>query len=289
MWRQRGYALLELSLAVLLSTLIAAWSASALMARVDEMRAQSSAQWMLTVQDAAAGYLSRHDHDLTVGGAAGKLAESGYADWAAPTVAELRAQGLLPPGFPLHVKPGGGARVRILRGRGCPGPACTMQALVHSETPFLKEAFRGVGTAVLRAEVDERLVANWLLAAGGKGGWVNPRRPEYVAGPVFSWPNPAWEGPPLPPGTVALSVSAVAARGQTSIASGSKTLDILGPFFQDEAGHCLPARGGLAAGAGLTHCDCPADMYPVALANVRRSSAGGTSGADRAAGFVCIR
>jgi len=192
---QKGFALLEVSIAALLATLLAVWGAGALADAIRDAGARAGAVWMLQVREGVRHYLARHGPVLRAADTARPRALGGYADWAAPTLAELRAEALLPPGLPLEVAAGGSAAIRVLRSGACPGSDCRLDAVIHSTRPLLLAGEAGV---------DQRQVAQWLLAAQGQGGWISDRRPGLLRGRVFSLQNPFWAGAPLPPGTVAM-------------------------------------------------------------------------------------
>jgi hypothetical protein len=192
---QKGFALLEVSIAALLATLLAVWGASALADAMKDASARASAAWMLQVREGARQYLARHGPALRAADVADARALAGYADWAAPTLTELQGAAILPPGLPLQVAAGGGAVIRVLRSGVCPGSDCRLDALVHSAQPLRQKD---------GAQVDQRQVAQWLLAAQGQGGWVSERQPEMLRGRVFSLRNAFGPGGALPPGTVAM-------------------------------------------------------------------------------------
>src|SRR5690606_63023 len=72
-------------------------------------------------------------------------------------------------------------------------------ALIHADVPFLKKR---------SGHIDEQMVAQWLMASQGWGGWVDSKRPGVLGGAAFEYANPPWPGSPLPAGTVALALTA---------------------------------------------------------------------------------
>lgn len=257
--RQRGFALLELLVATLVATLLAIWGAGRLAETAHESGAQAAAVWMMSVRDGVAGYLDRYGNALHVASRFDALAESGYADWAAPTLAELEADGLLPRGFPMlgpmgarhamaasantpattgrttsQVSERAGAYVRLFKDRGCAQLACGLNAVVYARHPMLVPDSR---------QVDGRSIAQWLMTTQRQGGWVNPSRPHNLAGASFDWPNPPWGGPPLLPGTVALTVR----RASTDDAQYLRVGDTRDPEFQG----AVSLKGPMLAGSDL--------------------------------------
>lgn len=232
---QRGLGLLELMLAAIVATLLAAWGAGALMTRMDEAAAQSSAAWMLSVRQALHSYLERygpliaHAEDLAV------LSARGYADWSSPQLHELKADALLSQGFPEAVSPGGGAVLKVLRQGVCPGPACHVEGLVHSKRPFLQRS---------SGHVDDYMVAQWLMSSKGWGAAVNMRHPEWIQGPAFRFGNPSWAGPALAPGSVAMAVTREHLREFEYLRVG----DLRNPDFRADAS----IAGHVQVGADLS-------------------------------------
>ncbi|MFT0547999.1 prepilin-type N-terminal cleavage/methylation domain-containing protein [Allopusillimonas ginsengisoli] len=246
-WRlytQRGFALLELLVATLVATLLAVWGAGRLAEAAHESGAQAAAVWMMSVRDGVAGYLDRYGDALHAAIRYDALAEFGYADWAAPTLAELEADGLLSRGFPMlgpmgarqvtvgtvnapgtsgrstsNSSNGTGAYVRLFRNPGCAGASCSLHAVVYARHPM---RVRG------SLQVDGRGIAQWLMTTQGRGGWVNPARPHHLAGASFDWANPPWGGPALLPGTVALAVGTTSTGGAQNL----RVRDARDPEFQ---------------------------------------------------------
>ncbi len=244
MHKQQGFALLELLVATLVATLLAIWGAARLADAAHESGAQASAAWMMSVRDGVAAYLDRYADTLHSATQPDALANAGYADWAAPTLGELEADGLLSRGFPKMgpmavrsslagpvngaatasrgVAPASdrdGAHVRLFKNPDCKGEACRLHAVVYSRHPMLAPNSR---------QVDGRGIAQWLLSTQGMGGWVNPARPRQLAGASFDWVNPPWRGPALLPGTVALAVGAASIPGAKFI----RMHDTRDPEFQ---------------------------------------------------------
>lgn len=199
MRKQQGFALLEIMVAAILTTLLAVWASNTLVNRISDASAQAHAAWMLAIKKSVHAYIQTHAGALMRAGQADAMSQQGYADWAAPTLSELKAGGMLSVGFPESAFPGGGASVRLIRHGACPGVTCRLEALVYGNKPFLLSG---------GAQVDEQMVAQWLMAAQGWGGAVARARPGVISGPAFEMPNPPAPGSVLPPGTVALAITA---------------------------------------------------------------------------------
>lgn len=232
--RQRGIVLLELFVAVLLAAMLAGWGTQALINKMNDASAQAHAAWMLSLRKAVLGYVESNAQLLVHAEHEAALIDVGYADWSRPSIAELKANGLLSSGFPESVRPGGGASVRLLRHGSCPGHDCRLEALMHSHQPFLKKYSGGI---------DEQMVAQWLMASQGWGGWVNGTRPSIIGGAAFEYVNPPWPGPPLPAGTVVLALGSEHLLGLNFL----RVRDVRDPDFQGSA----TVQGTIQTGADL--------------------------------------
>lgn len=195
---QQGFAMLELIAAAIVTILLAVWASNTLVNKINDASAQANAVWMLAVKKSVHGYIERYAGTLIQAEHAGVLNPQGYGDWTAPKLAELKADGLLSPGFPESVAIGGSASVRLIRHGPCPGSLCRLEAVVYSNKPFLQQAGN---------EINEQMVAQWMMAAQGWGGSVTRTQPHLLRGPAFEMPNPPASGVALPPGTVALAIT----------------------------------------------------------------------------------
>lgn len=232
---QRGFILLELLIGVLILTLLAVWGATTLVRRLDETAAQASAVWMLSARAATQAYIQRYGTVLIQENASVAMASHGYADWAAPRLEELKADGLLSAGFPTRNNQVGGVAVEILRQGNCPGPECRLAAVISGTQPLLQ---RGSG------QVNKYMIAQWLMASQGWGGRVSSTQPHAIMGTSFHYPNPPVAGKAaLPPGTVALAITSE----QTANADFLRVGDSRNPDFQGE----LAVQGDVSASSAL--------------------------------------
>lgn len=193
---QQGFALLELTVALLIGTLMLVWGAAALMRQADDATARATGAWMLEIRNAAYRMLERHFDTLSEGrppvGSDGRLL---YADMYAPALAEFKAQGLLPQGFPESAPMGGTASIRLAAPSACPGQACRVDALIYASIPLSDRQGRP----------DMMRMAVLAEAAGGYGGYATAGAGSRLRGKTFDFPNPyAGEGEILPPGTPVL-------------------------------------------------------------------------------------
>lgn len=231
---QKGFALLELVVVALLATLLAVWASGTLVYRMDEVKAQAGAAWMLTVRQSVQRYIQRYAEYIASADADAVLAQRGYTNWATPTLAQLKADSLLPTAFPERVSPGDGASVQVLRSGACPGPDCRIQALVYSNKPLLQAG---------RTTVDQHMVAQWLMASQGWGGRVSSDHPQFVRGASFAFPNPVAGGERLPPGTVALAING----SESDESHFLRVRDSRNPDFQGSA----DVKGSITTGADM--------------------------------------
>jgi len=231
---QSGFVLFELLLAAAVVLLIMIWGSQSIAARINDAAARDSARWMLMVRNAMHKYLEQHHDLIRQATAPDDLLLPGFQDWTSPTVAELRTSGLLSPGFPESIRPLQGATIRVLRDGACPGDACRIGAIVHGRQAFQKAP----GVA------DEQMMAQWLLAADGRGGIVHPSRPGLISGRTFELANPPDGGPAVGPGSVVMAVSS----DELTDAAWLRVGDTRDPRFQSD----VTLQGAVSAGGSVS-------------------------------------
>lgn len=243
-WRQQGYALLELTLVLLIASLLAVFGARTLAHRLNDAQAQSAAVWMEAMHKALLAYVRLHGPGIQNAMDSGALAAQGFVDWRSPTVAELKQSGLLSSGTPETSRLIGEPRLNVWRRGDCPGDACVVEALVHGDRPI--QAAGG-------NRADEAMVAQWLLASAGEGAAVHERDPEHIRGAAFSFSSSLPDGTILPVGTVGMAVTAE----HQALWSFLRVGDPRDPDFQGglsvagkvQAGNDLALAGQLVLGA----------------------------------------
>lgn len=229
----RGFALLELTVAVLIATLLAVFAADRIKQKVNESAAENQAVWMMAVRQAMVRYLENHAVLLAGHGPSAPI--PGYLDPFAPTVAELRTAGFLSPGFPLHGAWGIGAGVRLIAGGSCPGTGCRLEALIYSDQPLGRNHERSH---------DPTLLAHWLMTTVGHGGAITEDQPSVIRGAGFSFTNPPdGQLAALPVGTVALAITTEQMHQLVYL----KVKDQRDPQFQGSAS----VAGDISAGATI--------------------------------------
>lgn len=197
--KQRGYALVELALALLLASLLAAWAAHTMVNRYNDARAQAGAVWMEAIHKAMLAYVRQHGPAMQMAGDPAALVGHGFQDWRKPTLAELTLAGLLSAGVAHSTRLLGAARVHVWRRGECPGDACIIEALVHGDQP-LRDADQDLP--------DQAMIAQWLLAAQGEGAAVHAADAGRIRGPAFAFSSTLPDGTVLPIGTVGMAVTA---------------------------------------------------------------------------------
>lgn len=236
MQTQRGYIILELVLGALVLTLLAVWGTTTLLRRSDEASAQAAAVWMLSVRGAMQSYLQKHHARLSVADPSGVMQASGYANWSSPLLAELKTDGLLSTGFTATINPLGGVNIQVMRLGACPGDECRLSALISSQQPLIKKE---------TGQVNDYMLAHWLMAAQGWGGRVSSASPTLISGSHFTYANPP-QGhlSPLLPGTVAMAITAEQQQSMSFL----RVADERDPDFQGG----LTVKGAVSTAANAT-------------------------------------
>ncbi|MGS1116674.1 hypothetical protein [Castellaniella sp. UC4442_H9] len=200
---QRGSLLIEFMVVAALALALAVWGSHEWAERTRVLQARSLAAWMETARDAVQAYLSRESARVAQGASAG--GETGPADapWPAPSWHDLQAQGFLSAGWQQLGPMGHELGLRIWRSGDCPLESCRLNALVYTRSALQRRS----------GQIDAALVAEWLLAAGGRGFVLWPNKPSVFSGAGEQIFVP--EGGPSEwrPGTVALFAGQNLGRG----------------------------------------------------------------------------
>ncbi|WP_254636778.1 type II secretion system protein J [Achromobacter sp. GbtcB20] len=221
--RQGGFSLIGMALALAITTAVAIWASNEVVHRIEASAAQSTGVWMTQIRLAVTQMLSRHAEALSEGkppldGEGQPL----FAQALQPSLAELRAQGLLPADFPNQSALGFGADIHIARSQTCPGDPCRLDGIVYADRPLLKK-----GSQV----PDEVAMASVVASTDGYGGAVWPQAPAQLRGAAYGFPNPLAAGAPThAPGTLALWAGAGA--GLPDLSGYVKMRDTRDPDLQ---------------------------------------------------------
>ncbi len=191
--RERGFALFELVLAIAMASLIGVWAASSWIRQVDDVAAQATGVWLLTVKKAMDQMLSRQSDWIT--GIRPSMPGAGdYADLWQPRVAELINAGHLPKGFALKPPLPYQIAINVFAPVGdCAQIGCRVDALIHARPLQADHA----------GAVDTNRLGQILTALAGVGASVHPLRPERIKGAIVDMANPPHSGmTPLPAGSI---------------------------------------------------------------------------------------
>ncbi len=170
---QGGFTLLEMTLVAALATLTAVYALREVAAQALSATGQASAAYLSSLRSALDNHMNAHFLALSAG-----QPVVGYADALQPTVAELRAQGRLPRGFPDFSPFNSPPALRVIR-TDCPGPACRLDGLA-----WLTQALRdpqGVPRVSLAGEIRS-------ATTGGLASDVTD--PGTLRGPTGAFANP---------------------------------------------------------------------------------------------------
>jgi prepilin-type N-terminal cleavage/methylation domain-containing protein len=239
---QRGFALLELTIAVAITCMLVIWAADRLLRDVDNAAEQAAGLWMLDIRRALDSMLERHGDILAAGATpVDKHGSPLYADAWSPTLAELKAHGHLAAAISDPGPMGLQAVIRVWRGERCPGAGCRLDALAYT-----RDSVAGAASP----KPDFARIAGIVMAAQGAGGSVSELAPGRVRGAAFDLPNPPAPGmAPLPVGTVAVHTG----RESDSASLYLRPLDPRDPEFRGDvsAAGSVSASGRLVAGEHL--------------------------------------
>lgn len=175
--RQRGFALVELIIAVAVSALLAIYASAQLARNAEEYIAEAAGTYIAAVAGAVethvlVNYLA-YENGTPI---------AGLADILQPTVPELVALGRLNPGFPsgAGAVPTRQSLIIQVTPQNCPGPACTLQTLACTTTPVT------MGGGVTRFDLASTMVS----AQGGRGAQSMQGNGGVVRGPLINTANP---------------------------------------------------------------------------------------------------
>ena len=183
---QRGFALVELILAVSIMALLGVYAASELTKKSQENIAEGAGTYIKAVSAALEEHMMLNFLDYEAGNPV-----AGVAVALQPTVAEIVALGRLNPGFPSgpgSVPTRQTLRLDIIR-QNCPGVTCALTALACTTTPVT------LGGATTRFD----LASTMVTVQGGTGGQSLQNTGATIRGPILNVPNPV---PGAPEGIV---------------------------------------------------------------------------------------
>lgn len=174
---QRGFALVELIIAVSVAALLAVYASSEIARQSEENIAEGAGSYIAAVAGAAETHVL-----LNFLSYENATPVPGVAALYAPTVAELVALGRLNPGFPsgAGAVPTRQSLAISVTPLNCPGPTCTLTTLACTTTPVT------LGGATTRFDLASTMVS----AQGGRGGQSLQNNGGFIRGPLINAPNP---------------------------------------------------------------------------------------------------
>ena len=262
---QRGFALLEFTIAIALASLAAGWAASFWMQQAEDAAAQATGSWLLTVKHAVDQMLIRQA-DALAGIMPRPPQPDLYRNLFAPTLAELKAAGHLPTGFPLGPPLSFAVSILIMPPQGdCEKRGCRLEGLAVAQPE---------GHALSR-DADVTRLGKMLMALEGVGLSIHPLFPSRLKGAVADFPNPPVAGVgPFGVGSIAaFSVFDTTQHAQFVRHGEVRETALRGPFtvkdqISAQAGLRTPASiqagGRISAGEflqiqGLAHVSQPCE------------------------------
>lgn len=180
---QRGFTLIEMTVVIFLSTLLALLATPAIVRYTEESGMVSTGVYMSVMKGALESY-NLHNHEAL----ANSLPVVGFVTPLAPTIPELiAAKYIASPGFPTITPQRQQVRTTVSLAN-CPGPNCKIFSTAYTTTPLLY-------TGTIEPRYD--LVAAYLASPGAAGaGAASQLGSEGVLRSAnFSVPNPVAGAP----------------------------------------------------------------------------------------------
>lgn len=175
--RTRGFALLELIIAISLASIITMFANARMAREMDETLASGSATYLSTIANAAQQHVLLNFFEY-----ANSLPVAGVVQPLLPTLPELAALGRLNGGFPTGASsmPTRQTAAVTINRVNCPGPTCQLQILACTTTPVT------LGGADVRFD----LASSMVMEMGGTGGQSLMGNGTIIRGPVINAANP---------------------------------------------------------------------------------------------------
>lgn len=197
MYKQSGFALIQLVIASIIATVVAVWGSQAFVNQLNDAKAQSAAQWMMAIQSGASNYLYKYSKEIKQASSYDALLHYGFQDWSSPSLNELDQAGFLSKNISKQHRLLGSAKVIIIKEGDCEVNSCVLDAIVVSDQPALKA----------NGKIDLALVSQWLINTMGKGAVIYPESSNKIKGQLFEYNNPIANKPLLQVGTLALGLT----------------------------------------------------------------------------------
>lgn len=187
---QRGFALIELILAISISAILAIYANQAIVNQSQENIATGGGIYLQTITQAVERHVLINFNDLANG-----VDVAGTAADLSPTIPELIALGRLLPGYPQVAPTRQIVNINIIRD-SCPGPTCQVTSLVCTTT----------GVTLGGANVRYDLANAMYEAQAGRGGLARYGDGANIRGPGVNRPNPNGNVPGVVCGTAFVDV-----------------------------------------------------------------------------------
>lgn len=219
--RQRGFAMIGVMIAILLTGMLGLWASGKWSTSVYESAAESTGRYLSQVRGATLSALTKHLEAFTLvdTSAAPPGTYPTAPGWATFTgasttisIADLKGSKFLPDSFPDTPPLGRSVHVTILRTGACPGADCAVTAYAFTCWPISKGKPAGAvnNTSCPAApgnwQSDPSLVGAVIIATEGYGG-TNSLVPGTIRGPLFSIPSASLGIPGGSSGNVAVLAS----------------------------------------------------------------------------------
>ena len=170
---QRGYALIELSVALIFASIIGMYAVTTFVQQVDDASAASTGQYLDNLVQGSHRYILTQFSSLADGNDIATVAND-----LTPSVAELIALGRLPTTFPATAPGGRTTTVRLTR-TNCPGLTCQISSLACLDAPM-----------AIRGKMREDLTTVAMMAMNGRGARSHSDAPSVMRGPNINAVNP---------------------------------------------------------------------------------------------------
>lgn len=200
MYKQSGFALIQLIIVSIIVTVIAIWGAQGFVNQLNDFKAQSAAQWMLTIQNSASNYLHTYSQELKKAKTNHDLQSHGFVNWSNPSLDELKLAGLLSNNINTQNRTLGNAKIIVIRQGDCTTNNCNLDAIVVLDKPVLD----------INNKINLAFITPWLLNTKGRGAVVYPEHSNKLLGQLFEYNNPINNEIMLEIGTVALGLTSSA-------------------------------------------------------------------------------
>lgn len=244
--KQAGYTLLELSIVIAITTLLATFASKAFVDGYQDNLAESTGGYHKSLKSVLENYTTTYVTELTnnlpitgptIPGNAATPYTLAAANTLLPTFADLVNLGVMPSGFPVQNPFKQNMQIRVVRSAGCPAAGCQITGYAYTTTPVQVTNGRDVYLAnAARAKSD------------GYGMITQPTDPTRLAGRnCDAIPNPVAGNPANIIGVCSVLNAGLYAqfvrRGDSRVTDLNNDLNVNG---------AITSTGGISATGGIT-------------------------------------